>query len=233
MRPAPYDLSISAARASAPFASPLQRPDEPGARQIRRAIAAVIGVCGVRGCAAPTRGSGHRRGPSTGEDGAGGAAGRARRRRGEPGARPGVPTLHLRRPSGASWNRRSSLSRRGRRHYRGLGRRPADASRSDRGEAPCGGRANVFKSRSGPAVAINRLRHTAGIALSLPLMPRSEEEVLRWPVSAAASPTGNTDSADRIPELRRTLLRCVINPRMEQRTLPPLCVAIGILVLID
>jgi len=98
---------------------------------------------------------------------------------------------------------------------------------------PAAGRLTIFKSQSGPAVAINRLRHTAGIALSLPLMPRSEEEVLRWPVSAAASPTGNTDSADRIPELRRTLLRCVINPRMEQRTLPPLCVAIGILVLID
>jgi hypothetical protein len=91
MRSAPYDLSISATRASASFASPLQRPDEPGARQIRRAIATVIGVCGVRGCAAPTRGSGHRRGPNTGEDGAGGAAGRpARRRRGEPGARPGA-----------------------------------------------------------------------------------------------------------------------------------------------
>jgi hypothetical protein len=29
MRPAPYDLSISAARASAPFASPLQRPMNP------------------------------------------------------------------------------------------------------------------------------------------------------------------------------------------------------------
>jgi hypothetical protein len=49
MRSAPYDLSISAARASAPFASPLQRLDEPGARQIRRAIATVIGVCGVPG----------------------------------------------------------------------------------------------------------------------------------------------------------------------------------------
>jgi hypothetical protein len=49
----------------------------------------------------------------------------------------------------------------------------------------------------------------------LPLMPRSEQEVLRWPVSAATSSKGNTDSADRIPELRRTPLRCVINPRLE------------------
>ncbi len=52
MPSAPYDLSISAARAGALFASPLQRSDEPSARQVRRAIATAIGVHGVRGCAA-------------------------------------------------------------------------------------------------------------------------------------------------------------------------------------
>jgi hypothetical protein len=49
MSSAPYDLSISAARTGALFASPLQRSDEPSARQIRQAIATAIGV---RGCAA-------------------------------------------------------------------------------------------------------------------------------------------------------------------------------------
>jgi hypothetical protein len=49
MPSAPYDLSISAARAGALFASPLQRSDEPSASQVRRAIATAIGV---RGCAA-------------------------------------------------------------------------------------------------------------------------------------------------------------------------------------
>jgi hypothetical protein len=52
MPSAPYDLSISAARAGALFASPLQRSDEPSARQVERAIATAIGVHGVRGCAA-------------------------------------------------------------------------------------------------------------------------------------------------------------------------------------
>jgi hypothetical protein len=52
MSSAPYDLSISAARTGALFASPLQRSDEPSARQIRQAIATAIGVHGVRGCAA-------------------------------------------------------------------------------------------------------------------------------------------------------------------------------------
>jgi hypothetical protein len=51
MPSAPYDLSINAARAGALFTSPLQRSDEPSARQIRRAIATTIGVYGVRGCA--------------------------------------------------------------------------------------------------------------------------------------------------------------------------------------
>jgi len=52
MPSAPYDLSISAARAGALFASPLQRSGEPSARQVRQAIATAIGVHGVRGCAA-------------------------------------------------------------------------------------------------------------------------------------------------------------------------------------
>ena len=52
MPSAPYDLSISAARAGALFASPLQRSDEPSVRQVRRAIATAIGVYGVRDCAA-------------------------------------------------------------------------------------------------------------------------------------------------------------------------------------
>ncbi len=52
MSSAPYDLSISAARTGALFASPLQRSDEPSARQIRQAIATAIGAHGVRGCAA-------------------------------------------------------------------------------------------------------------------------------------------------------------------------------------
>jgi hypothetical protein len=52
MPSAPYHLSISAARAGALFASPLQRSDEPSARQVRQAIATAIGVHGMRGCAA-------------------------------------------------------------------------------------------------------------------------------------------------------------------------------------
>ena len=52
MPSAPYDLSISAARAGALFASPLQRSDEPSARQIRQAIATALSVHGARGCAA-------------------------------------------------------------------------------------------------------------------------------------------------------------------------------------
>jgi hypothetical protein len=49
MSSARYDLSIGAARAGALFASPLQRPDEPSARQVQHAIATAIGV---HGCAA-------------------------------------------------------------------------------------------------------------------------------------------------------------------------------------
>lgn len=40
------------AQADALFASALQRSDEPSARQVRQAIAAVIGAYGRRGCAA-------------------------------------------------------------------------------------------------------------------------------------------------------------------------------------
>ena len=52
MPSAPYELSISAARAGALFVSPVQRSDEPSARQVQQAIATAIGVHGVRGCAA-------------------------------------------------------------------------------------------------------------------------------------------------------------------------------------
>jgi len=52
MPSAPYHLSISAARAGALFASPLQRSDEHSARQVRQAIATAIAAYGVRGCAA-------------------------------------------------------------------------------------------------------------------------------------------------------------------------------------
>jgi hypothetical protein len=52
MPSAPYHLSISATRAGALFASPLQRSDEPSASQVRRAIATATGVHGAQGCAA-------------------------------------------------------------------------------------------------------------------------------------------------------------------------------------
>jgi len=52
MPAAPCDLSISAVRARALFASPLQRSDEPSVSQVRRAIATAIGGHGVPGCAA-------------------------------------------------------------------------------------------------------------------------------------------------------------------------------------
>ena len=58
MSSARSDLSINAVRAGALFASPLQRSDEPSARQVRRAIATAIGVHGVRGCAATGHGPG-------------------------------------------------------------------------------------------------------------------------------------------------------------------------------
>ena len=52
MPSAPYHLSISAARADALFASPLQRCYEPSAGQVRQAIATTISAYGARGCAA-------------------------------------------------------------------------------------------------------------------------------------------------------------------------------------
>jgi hypothetical protein len=52
MGPAVLDLSISAVRADALFASALQRSDEPSAGQVRRAVAAAIGTLGDVGCAA-------------------------------------------------------------------------------------------------------------------------------------------------------------------------------------
>ncbi len=52
MRSATHDLSISAVRADALFASVLQRSDEPSTRQVRQAIAAAICAFGSSGCAA-------------------------------------------------------------------------------------------------------------------------------------------------------------------------------------
>ena len=52
MRSAPCDLSISAARADALFASAVQRSDEPSAVQVKQAIAAATRTFGDLGCAA-------------------------------------------------------------------------------------------------------------------------------------------------------------------------------------
>ncbi|MGH3194197.1 MAG: hypothetical protein ACRDOL_44435 [Streptosporangiaceae bacterium] len=52
MRSAILDLSISAVRADALFASAVQRSDEPSAGQVRQAVAAAIGTLGDLGCAA-------------------------------------------------------------------------------------------------------------------------------------------------------------------------------------
>jgi hypothetical protein len=52
MRSVPFDLSTSAARADALFASALQCSDEPSAMQVRQAIAAASRALGDLGCAA-------------------------------------------------------------------------------------------------------------------------------------------------------------------------------------
>ena len=52
MRSAPGQLSLSAARADALFASTLQRSDEPSAVQVKQAIAAATRAYGDLGCAA-------------------------------------------------------------------------------------------------------------------------------------------------------------------------------------
>jgi hypothetical protein len=52
MGSAVLDLSISAVRADALFASALQRSDEPSAGQVRQAVAAAVGSLGDVGCAA-------------------------------------------------------------------------------------------------------------------------------------------------------------------------------------
>ncbi len=52
MRSVPNDLSVSAARADALFASALQRSDEPTAVQVKQAIAAATRAFGDLGCAA-------------------------------------------------------------------------------------------------------------------------------------------------------------------------------------
>jgi|HubBroStandDraft_4_1064222.scaffolds.fasta_scaffold720448_1 hypothetical protein len=46
------DLSISGIQAEALFASGLQRCDEPGADQVRQAVATAVGEFGYSGCAA-------------------------------------------------------------------------------------------------------------------------------------------------------------------------------------
>jgi hypothetical protein len=51
MPSAPYHLSISAARADALFASPLQRSYEPSAGQVQQAITTTVGAYGAQGCA--------------------------------------------------------------------------------------------------------------------------------------------------------------------------------------
>ena len=52
MSSAPHDLSTSAARVDALFASMLQRSDEPSAGQVRQAIALAVAAYGSQGCAA-------------------------------------------------------------------------------------------------------------------------------------------------------------------------------------
>ena len=52
MRSAPYDLSLSAARADALFASALQCSDKPSAVQVRQAVSAATRAFGDLGCAA-------------------------------------------------------------------------------------------------------------------------------------------------------------------------------------
>ena len=47
-----YHLSLSATRVDALFASPLQRSSDPGAWQVRQAIAAAVAAYGGPGCAA-------------------------------------------------------------------------------------------------------------------------------------------------------------------------------------
>jgi hypothetical protein len=51
MRPAMHHLSISAIWADALFVSALQRGDQPGAKEVRQAIAAAVEAFGQRGCA--------------------------------------------------------------------------------------------------------------------------------------------------------------------------------------
>jgi hypothetical protein len=52
MSEVPDDLSMSAARADALFASALQRSDEPSQRQVRQAVATSLGAYGPQGCVA-------------------------------------------------------------------------------------------------------------------------------------------------------------------------------------
>jgi len=52
MRSAACHLSLSTTRADALFASALQPSSDPGAAQVRQAIAAAVRAFGARGCAA-------------------------------------------------------------------------------------------------------------------------------------------------------------------------------------
>ena len=52
MSPVPCDLSTSAVRADALFASALQRSDRPSSGQVRQAIAVAVARYGDSGCAA-------------------------------------------------------------------------------------------------------------------------------------------------------------------------------------
>jgi hypothetical protein len=51
MEPVMHHSSISAVWADALFVSALQRCDQPSAAQVQQAVAAAVGVFGVRGCA--------------------------------------------------------------------------------------------------------------------------------------------------------------------------------------
>ena len=51
MRPAMHHRSISEIRVDALFVSALQRGDDPGAEEVRRAVAAAFEAFGQRGCA--------------------------------------------------------------------------------------------------------------------------------------------------------------------------------------
>jgi hypothetical protein len=118
MPSAPYHLSISAARADALFASPLQRSDEPSTRQVRQAIATAIAAYGVPGCAARVAqdyGRTPRDRAHADALGAHGSGQRIRRLPGRADPRPRTRPLHraLHRPCRVSHRLKVSMPRRG------------------------------------------------------------------------------------------------------------------------